>query len=141
MIYFSKEGSRWVICLFWESKCNWGTSLSWRRVYETKPVTIGSRFNLVWWDTCHLKYARKDSFTDFSEYNFYCFEIPIEFYRKNILWSRFIEWHEPLNHEWEADEDQKFEHIFDIPKHPRYGDIQGVTTRLHKDWIKRVTRK
>lgn len=117
-------------------------ALHWLEEEYTKRIQLPLDRDLIWlWrDTCHLKYARKDKFTDFSKYNFYCFEIPIEFYRKNILWSRFIEWHEPLNHEWETDEDQEFEHIFDIPKHTGYGDIQGVTTRLHKDWIKKITR-
>lgn len=118
-------------------------ALEWMKKEYSKRISLPLDRDFIWlWrDTCHLKYARKDNFTDFSKYNFYCFEIPIDFYRTNILWSRFVEWHEPLNHGWETDEDQEFERIFDIPKRPRYGDIQGVTTRLHKDWIKRVTRK
>ena len=118
-------------------------ALKWMKKEYSKRISLPLDRDFIWlWrDTCHLKYARKDKFTDFSKYNFYCFEIPIDFYRTNILWSRFVVWHEPLNHEWETDEDQEFERIFDIPKRPRYGDIQGVTTRLHKDWIKRVTRK
>lgn len=61
--------------------------------------------------------------------------------KKMILWSNFISWHEVLNRLWEgvADEDERYEDIFQLKRQEKPGTIQGITTRLHKDWIKRVT--
>ncbi|MGM0240140.1 DUF3841 domain-containing protein [Enterococcus sp. AZ103] len=120
-------------------------ALEWMKKQYVRRIQLplDRDFIWLWQDVYHLNYARKDSFTDFNRYSFFTFEVPARAFKENILWSDFIDWHAPLNHIWGEDREEinEFERIFDLPKHPRQGTVQGVTTRLHKDWIKRITQK
>lgn len=110
-------------------------ALDWIKDQYIKRIDLplDRDFIWVWKDTYHLKYARKDNFTDFEKYSFFIFEVPAKYYKENILWSNFVSWHVPLNHRWDdsSDDVEDFEEIFNLPKHTGYGDVQGVTTRYN----------
>lgn len=79
-------------------------------------------------------------YVDFDKYNVYCFEVPNKLLYKNFLWSDLIDWHCHLNHldNWETKID-----IFDfnLKKHSKNIIPQGVTTRLKKEWIKKIYKE
>lgn len=72
---------------------------------------------------------------DKLELSIFTFEVPMSFFKSNFLWSDFQLWHIHLNQidGWESD----FE-LFDI--NPKKDSAQGVTSRLKREWIKRVER-
>ncbi|EPM8129059.1 hypothetical protein EGX20_02260 [Enterococcus faecium] len=76
-------------------------------------------------------------YIDFDKYDIFCFEVPNKLLYKNFLWSDLIDWHWHLNHfdGWETKTDI-FD--FDLKKHSKNIVPQGVTTRLKKEWIKKV---
>lgn len=80
---------------------------------------------------------------DFSRYAFFTFEIPANYYKKAILWSDFYQWHLVLNRLWknEPDESDRYERIFQLKRNEKPGTIQGITTRIHKDWVKKSLRR
>lgn len=77
---------------------------------------------------------------NFDKYNVYCFEVPKKLIYKNFLWSDLIDWHWHLNHleGWETKID-----IFDLNlnKYAKNVVPQGVTTRIRRDWIKKIYTK
>lgn len=77
---------------------------------------------------------------DLHEASTFVFEVPMEHYLNSILWSDYNEWHLHLNYleGWETEFG-----IFDlnVKKYDAKHIVpQGVTTRLHKDWIKKIYR-
>lgn len=77
---------------------------------------------------------------DFDKYHVFCFEVPKKLLYRNFLWSDLIDWHWHLNHldNWETKTDI-FD--FDLKKNSKNIVPQGVTTRLKKEWIKKVYKK
>lgn len=65
----------------------------------------------------------------------YTFEVPMEFFKKNFLWSCHDTWHLHLNEVegWE----EEFS-LFDVDPKAKRGWIQGVTSRLNISWLKSV---
>lgn len=93
----------------------------------------------LWPDSYHYLYEKEA--LDFGRYAFFTFEIPANYYKKAILWSDFYRWHLVLNRLWEnePDESDRYERIFQLKRNEKPGTIQGITTRLHKDWVKKIT--
>ncbi|GCF94229.1 hypothetical protein NRIC_21200 [Enterococcus florum] len=104
-------------------------ALEWMKEQFKKrvQVSLDRDFIWVWRDICHLNHARNDGFPGFERYAFFTFEVPAKYYKQTILWSNFINWHIPLNRFWKEYEDEKerYEMIFDLPKKPKYGYVQG----------------
>lgn len=121
------------------ANCLW--ALEWMKGQFEKRMIIPLDRDLIWvWpDIQAYLYDRNN--LDFSRYALFTFEIPASSYKKDILWSDFFRWHEVLNRLWEGkkDESERYEEIFQLKKHEQAGRVQGITTRLHKDWIKRIT--
>ncbi|MDT2523292.1 DUF3841 domain-containing protein [Enterococcus raffinosus] len=119
--------------------CLW--ALEWMKRQFIKRLDIPLDRDLIWvWPDIYA-YLSEKSDIDFSRHALFTFEVPAAHYKKMILWSNFISWHEVLNRLWEGATDvgERYEEIFQLKRHEKPGTIQGITTRLHKDWIKRVT--
>ena len=61
-------------------------ALHWLEEEYTKRIQLPLDRDLIWlWrDTCHLKYARKDNFTDFSKYNFTVLKFLLSFIERTF---------------------------------------------------------
>lgn len=103
----------------------------WMSNEYSKRVNLPNDRNLIWvfnepvlFNLEHLD----DTFEQFT------FEVPMEYFKNNFLWSDYSDWHLHLNYidGWENEFG-----IFDI--NPKKELAQGVTTRLHKDWLIRKT--
>ncbi|WP_261998396.1 hypothetical protein [Enterococcus faecalis] len=125
-------------------KCDWGKdTIEWvddvkdvyrwmANQYSIRTGISANRY-LIW-----VYFRMRDvpwKYIDFDKYNVFCFEISNKLLYKNFLWSDLIDWHWHLNHleNWETKTD-----IFDLKKHSKNIVPQGVTTRLKKEWIKKV---
>ena len=95
----------------------------------------------IWSDKYHFRRNRKH--TNFKRESYFTFDIPEKVYTQSILWSDFLAWHGPLNHLFDETEEEieAYEEIFLLPDRPEAGTVQGVTTRLHKDWVTKVETK
>lgn len=101
--------------------------------FDKRMVTPRDR-NMIWVWPKWQNYFNEDMAQ--FDMNIYIFEVPMAYYKQNILWSNFYDWHMVLAQV----PDYNYSDIFNIDKHTAKDDVQGVTTRLNISWLKEIRK-
>lgn len=107
------------------------SALQWMESsYEERVGPVDKDLIWVWTRLNHANYMIPEDFF------IYEFEVPMFDFKNNILWSDFYDWHIVLNQY----DDYVYESIFNVNLKKPTTRLQGVTTRLKRDWFKKKFR-
>lgn len=106
-------------------------ALNWMNMQYEKRIEVLDR-DLIWvWPRLsYINYPIPD------DYFIYEFEVPMIYFKNNILWSDFYDWHLVLN----QIKDVNYEDIFNVNPKKSNTMIQGVTSKLNRNWFKKRFR-